>query len=291
MSNLAALRGVPATVVGGYLGSGKTTLINGWLNDGACQGWALLVNDLGSTHVDAERLSRSDGRVLELGGGCVCCTLRDGLGAALLELAQRDQPPAQVLIEASGMAVPERIASQLQLHGLALARVLLVVDLERIEALWHDRWVGELVQQQFNGVDVLQFSKADLLTPHEAERRQQWLRQQLEARAQQPSPPFHSERELVRSDAWLQLEPLERSRVLAWAAQLGPEVLRAKGELWLSDAPDGPVSFDRVGDRLTLAASPTRPWSRPLQRRGELVVISRASAQAPHWPSLCLIPA
>jgi G3E family GTPase len=263
MSNLAALRGVPATVVGGYLGSGKTTLINGWLNDGACQGWALLVNDLGSTHVDAERLSRSDGRVLELGGGCVCCTLRDGLGAALLELAQRDQPPAQVLIEASGMAVPERIASQLQLHGLALARVLLVVDLERIEALWHDRWVGELVQQQFNGVDVLQFSKADLLTPHEAERRQQWL----------------------------QLEPLERSRVLAWAAQLGPEVLRAKGELWLSDAPDGPVSFDRVGDRLTLAASPTRPWSRPLQRRGELVVISRASAQAPHWPSLCLIPA
>jgi G3E family GTPase len=291
MSNLAALRGVPATVVGGYLGSGKTTLINGWLNDGACQGWALLVNDLGSTHVDSERLSRSDGRVLELGGGCVCCTLRDGLGAALLELAQRDQPPAQVLIEASGMAVPERIASQLQLHGLALARVLLVVDLERIEALWHDRWVGELVQQQFNGVDVLQFSKADLLTPHEAERRQQWLRQQLEARAQQPSPPFHSERELVRSDAWLQLEPLERSRVLAWAAQLGPEVLRAKGELWLSDAPDGPVSFDRVGDRLTLAASPTRPWSRPLQRRGELVVISRASAQAPHWPSLCLIPA
>ena len=291
MSNLAALRGVPATVVGGYLGSGKTTLINGWLNAGACQGWALLVNDLGSIHVDAERLSRSDGRVLELGGGCVCCTLRDGLGAALLELAQRDQPPAQVLIEASGMAVPERVASQLQLHGLALARVLLVVDLERIEALWHDRWVGELVQQQFNGVDVLQFSKADLLTPHEAERRQQWLRQQLEARAQQPTPPFHSERELVRSDAWLQLEPLERRRVLAWAAQLGPEVLRAKGELWLRDAPDGPVSFDHVGDRLTLAASPTRPWSRPLQRRGELVVISRASAPAPHWPSLCLIPA
>jgi len=291
MSNLAALRGVPATVVGGYLGSGKTTLINGWLNAGACQGWALLVNDLGSIHVDAERLSRSDGRVLELGGGCVCCTLRDGLGAALLELAQRDQPPAQVLIEASGMAVPERVASQLQLHGLALARLLLVVDLERIEALWHDRWVGELVQQQFNGVDVLQFSKADLLTPHEAERRQQWLRQQLEARAQQPTPPFHSERELVRSDAWLQLEPLERRRVLAWAAQLGPEVLRAKGELWLRDAPDGPVSFDRVDDRVTLSPGPIRPWSRPLQRRGELVVISRASAPAPHWPSLCLIPA
>jgi G3E family GTPase len=113
MSILAPLRGVPATVVGGYLGSGKTTLINGWLASGACQGWALLVNDLGRINVDAERLGQGDGRVLELGGGCVCCTLRDGLGAALLELARREQPPSHVLIEASGMAVPLRVADQL----------------------------------------------------------------------------------------------------------------------------------------------------------------------------------
>ncbi|MEA5473564.1 GTP-binding protein [Synechococcus sp. CCY9201] len=287
-SPLARLSGVPATVVGGYLGSGKTTLINGWLQAGACQGWALLVNDLGSINVDAERLRQGDGRVLELGGGCVCCTLRDGLGAALVELARRELPPAHVLIETSGMALPERVASQLQLHGLALARVLLVVDLERIEALWHDRWVGELVQQQFDGVDLLQFSKGDLLPPGEAERRQQWLRQQLESRAQHPAPPFHSERQLVRSDAWLQLEPLERSQVLAWAAQLSPELLRAKGEVWLTDAPDGPVRFDRAGDRLTLATAPSRPWSHPLQRRGHLVAISRADAAAPRWPSTFL---
>ncbi len=103
-SPLARLRGVPATVVGGYLGSGKTTLINGWLQHGACQGWALLVNDLGSINVDAERLRQGDGRLLELGGGCVCCTLRDGLGSALLELAKREVPPAHVLIETVTMA-------------------------------------------------------------------------------------------------------------------------------------------------------------------------------------------
>lgn len=285
-SPLASLRDLPATMVGGYLGSGKTTLINGWLQAGACQGWALLVNDLGSINVDVERLGQGDGPVLELGGGCVCCTLRDGLGAALLELARRDVPPAHVLIETSGMAVPVRVADQLRLHGLAVARVLLVVDLERIEALWHDRWVGELVQQQFEGVDVLQFSKGDLVEPAELERRQHWLRQQLAARAQQPPPPFHSERDLVRSDTWLQLEPLQRSQVLAWAAQLGPEVLRAKGELWLADAPEGPVSFDRVGDRVSLASGPCRPWPGPLQRRGQLVAISRATAPAPRWPAL-----
>ncbi len=289
-SPLASLRGVPATVVGGYLGSGKTTLINGWMQQGACHGCALLVNDLGSINVDAERLRQGNGRVLELGGGCVCCTLRDGLGAALVELAKREQPPAHVLIETSGMAVPQRVASQMRLHGLTLARVLLVVDLERIEALWHDPWVGELVHQQFEGVDVLQFTKADLLAPCEAEHRQHWLRQQLEAHSQEPTPPFHSERQLVRSDAWLQLEPLERSQLLAWATQLGPEVLRAKGELWLVDAPDGPVSFDRVGDRLSLAATPSHPWPSPLQRRGQMVAISRASAPPPAWPSVLRAP-
>ena len=295
VSPLAPLRGVPATVVGGYLGSGKTTLINGWLQDGACQGWALLVNDLGSINVDAERLRQGNGRVLELGGGCVCCTLRDGLGAALLELARRETPPTHVLIETSGMAIPVRVASQLSLHGLSVERVLLVVDLERIDSLWHDPWVGELVQQQFDGVDLLQFSKADLLPSAEAKQRQRWLQDQLDTRPSQPTPPFHSERQLVRSDAWWQLEPLERSRVLAWAAQLGPQVLRVKGELWLSDCPDGPVSIDRVGTRIHLAATSSRPWPSPLQRRGQLVAISRAAAPSPTWPPLlpssCLIPA
>jgi G3E family GTPase len=291
MSALATLRGVPATVVGGYLGSGKTTLINGWLQKGDHHGWALLVNDLGSINIDVERLRQSDGGVLELGGGCVCCTLRDGLGAALLQLARRQRPPTHVLIETSGMAVPERVASQLQLHGLSLARVLLVVDLERIETLWRDPWVGELVQQQFSGVDVLQFSKGDLLGPAETLRRQQWLSRQLETRPAQPAPPFHSERQLVRSDPWLQLEPLERGQVLAWAAQLGPEVLRAKGELWLREVGDGPVPFDRVGDRVSLAEGPSRPWPGPLQRCGRLVAISRATASAPSWPATCLMPA
>ncbi len=73
MSGLALLRGVPATVVGGYLGSGKTTLINGWLQDGACQGWALLVNDLGSIHVDAERLRK--GRWARARAGRWLCVL------------------------------------------------------------------------------------------------------------------------------------------------------------------------------------------------------------------------
>ena len=282
---LETLKGVPATVVGGYLGSGKTTLINGWLQAPGLQRWAVLVNDLGSINIDAQRLRQGHGRVLELGGGCVCCTLRDGLGAALLELARRPEPPTHVLVETSGMAVPERVASQLLLHGLAVARVLLVVDLERIERLWHDPWVGDLVQQQFAGVDVLQFSKGDRLDAATVATRQAWLQEQLAARTAQPAPPIHNERLLVRSDTWLQLEPLRRDQVQAWAARLGPEVLRAKGEFWLQEVPEGPVTFDCVGPRLELALQASRPWSAPLRRQGQVIAISRATAPTPPWPA------
>lgn len=281
---LAPLRGVPATVVGGYLGSGKTTLINGWLQAPDCRNWAVLVNDLGSINIDAERLAQARGGVLELGGGCVCCSLRDGLGEALLQLARRPEPPAHVLIETSGMAVPRRVADQLPLHGLELARVLLVVDLERIEALWSDAWVGDLVRQQFEAVDVLQFSKADRLGPELAAQRRGWLAERLACRAPEPLPPFHDERELVRSDRWQQPRPLSRPALEAWAQRLGPEVLRVKGEVWLHDCPEGPVALDRVGERLELAAAPGRPWRSALQRSSRLIAISRAGAAAPPWP-------
>jgi G3E family GTPase len=289
-SPLAALQDVPATVVGGYLGSGKTTLINGWLQDPTCRRWAVLVNDLGSINIDAERLRQARGGVVELGGGCICCSLRDGLSEALLQLARRPEPPAHVLIETSGMAVHIRVADQLRLHGLHVARVLLVVDLPRIQALWHDPWVGELVQRQCEGVDVLQFSKADQLHPGEVAERQRWFRAELERLPGREPAPFHGERQLVRSDRWRHDGPLARQQLLAWAAHLGPEVLRLKGEVWLQDCPEGPTSLDRVGDQLDLAPAPTRPWPSALQRRSQLVAISRAGASTPRWPSPASIP-
>ena len=283
-SPLAALRDVPVTVVGGYLGSGKTTLINGWLRDTPGPDWAVLVNDLGALAIDADRLRSHCGRVLELSGGCLCCSLRDGLGDALLALARLPRPPAHVVIETSGMAIPERIAAQVPLHGLRLERLLLVVDLERIHSLWHDPWVGDLVQRQFQGVDWLQLSKADRLDAATAERRRQWLRRQLERLSGGAAPATADDPRLARGDHWLQERPLSREELGRWAAALGPEVLRLKGEVWLREHPEGPVRVDGGGGRLELAEAPSGPWPSSLRRQGRLVVISRAGAEAPRWP-------
>lgn len=300
-SPLAPLRGVPVTVVGGWLGSGKTTLINGWLRQAPRPDWAVLVNDLGALAIDADRLRPHQGRVLELSGGCVCCSLRDGLGEALLALARLPRPPAHLVIETSGVALPERIAAQVALHGLRLERLLLVVDLERIETLWHDRWVGEVVRRQFQGVDWLQLSKVDRLDGDTATRRREWLRRQLEGMSPTVGPAMAAETQLARADHWLQDRPLRREDLRRWAEGLGPEVWRVKGEVWLREHPEGPVRLDgwggdrqraddnaggdsAWGPRVELAERATGPWPSSRGPGGRLVVISRAGAEAPRWP-------
>jgi G3E family GTPase len=306
-SPLAPLRGVPVTVVGGWLGAGKTTLINGWLRQAPRPDWAVLVNDLGALAIDADRLRFHQGRVLELSGGCLCCSLRDGLGEALLALARLPRPPGHVVIETSGVAVPERIAAQVALQGLRLERLLLVVDLERIETLWHDPWVGEVVRRQFQGVDWLQLSKVDRLDAATATRRQHWLRDRLDEMARDAGPAMASEPRLARADHWRQDRPLRRQDLRRWAEGLGPEVWRVKGEVWLQEHPEGPVRLDgwggerslagasagggagregALGPRLELAEEASGPWSSSLGPRGRMVVISRAGAEAPRWPVL-----
>jgi G3E family GTPase len=281
---LATLHGVPVTVVGGWLGSGKTTLINGWLQQTPHPDWAVLVNDLGALAIDADRLRTRHGRVLELSGGCLCCSLRDGLGEALLALAGMARPPAHVVIETSGMAIPEQVAAQVLLHGLRLERLLAVVDLDRIESLWHDPWVGELVQRQFRGVDWLQLSKADRLDAATYAQRRQWLRRQMETLPGASVPATRDDSALARSDHWRQDRPLSREELRRWAADLGPEMLRLKGEVWLKEHPEGPVLVDACDGQLELAEGPSGPWPSSLRRQGRLVLIRRAGTGPPRWP-------
>ena len=99
---------IPITVIGGYLGAGKTTLINRML---ACSfdPVGVLVNDFGELNIDAELINNQDDMTLELTNGCVCCQISDDMGEALESIKSREL--GRVIVEASGVALPAKIAT------------------------------------------------------------------------------------------------------------------------------------------------------------------------------------
>src|SRR6266436_3004075 len=93
----------PVTVVGGFLGSGKTSLLNHVLVKATGLRVAVLVNDFGAINVDAKLIVSVEGEKVSLANGCVCCTIRDDLLVEVQRLLAGDRPPEHIVIETSGV--------------------------------------------------------------------------------------------------------------------------------------------------------------------------------------------
>ena len=157
---------IPLTVIGGFLGAGKTTLVNRLLRDGDKR-WGVLVNDFGAVNVDAALIASRDGAVVSLTNGCVCCSLGDDLGDALALMAQRD--PEHVVVEASGVSDPWRIA-QLGLiePGFVLEPLVVMADASSVAAQLDDRWTADTVARQFAFAELVVLNKCDLVADVDA---------------------------------------------------------------------------------------------------------------------------
>ncbi|WP_281718767.1 CobW family GTP-binding protein [Pandoraea apista] len=160
----AARPPIPMVVLGGYLGAGKTTLVNALLRNAEGLRVTVLVNDFGSINVDAALIRERGDDVIGLENGCVCCTIGGRLVETLIALGERDERPDLLVIEASGVSDPSRIAqvglldSAFRLHGIVVA-----VDVEGIEAALDDRYVGDIVQRQLIAASTLVLTKTDLV--------------------------------------------------------------------------------------------------------------------------------
>lgn len=173
---MAAATTLPVTIIGGYLGAGKTTLVNHLLRHSGGRRIAVAVNEFGALSIDHDLIEGADGEVLTLAGGCICCTFGSDLVAALMELAERAGSIDHILIEASGVALPGAIAQSLSLvAGLTLDAIVVMVDAETIRALASDLYMGDTILRQLACADIVVVNKIDLISGVEFAAHQAWL--------------------------------------------------------------------------------------------------------------------
>ncbi|MGA9275443.1 CobW family GTP-binding protein [Ilumatobacter sp.] len=170
----------PITVIGGYLGGGKTTLVNSVIHRAAGRRLGIVVNDFGDLAVDAGLLHSAD-RVVNLANGCVCCTLGDDLRSTLEELSAIEPPLDHIVIEASGVADPTTAAAWGTVPGFAPGGILVVAAADSVMRSARDRYVGGEVRRQLVGADLVVVTKDDLCDPAETERVVTWIGTQTDA--------------------------------------------------------------------------------------------------------------
>ncbi|SOZ19959.1 Cobalamin synthesis protein [Cupriavidus taiwanensis] len=154
---------IALVVVGGYLGAGKTTLLNRLLATAQGCRIAVLVNDFGAVNIDAALVRARSDDVIELENGCICCSIGGRLAEALVAIAGRAQRPELLVIEASGVSDPLRIAQVGLLDpAFRLNAVLVAVDATGVHDSLRDPLVGDMVRRQVMGASVVALTKADL---------------------------------------------------------------------------------------------------------------------------------
>ncbi|MEM6256425.1 MAG: cobalamin biosynthesis protein CobW [Cyanobacteria bacterium P01_D01_bin.156] len=201
---------IPVTVVTGFLGSGKTTLVRHLLQNNQGRRIAVLVNEFGEVGIDGEILKSCQvcdedetpgTNILELANGCLCCTVQEEFLPTMQTLLKRREDIDCIVIETSGLALPKPLVQAFRwpeirtgatvdgvvtvVDGEALSHGQIVGDLEALEAqrqaddsLDHETPIEELFEDQLACADMVLLTKTDMLSKESSQRVQQWLQQE-----------------------------------------------------------------------------------------------------------------
>ncbi|SFU46170.1 cobalamin biosynthesis protein CobW [Methylobacterium sp. 174MFSha1.1] len=274
---------VPVVLVAGFLGAGKTTLVNGLLREPGGRRIAALVNDFGAIDVDADLLGLATDGVVSLRNGCICCSLQGDLMRSLATLLRRNPAPDAIVIETSGAADPAEIVRALLdpavFAATPLDTVVTVVDARHLadrpslldDSLW---------RAQVAAADLCVVAKTDLVEETDLAGVRAGLARHKPARltfAAGTVPAANllfsgedrpSRRESASAEArgtarlvaaecfdtlsWTARHPLALARFQAAIGRLAPHLVRAKGFVSFAHQPDRPMLFQLVGTRATV---------------------------------------
>jgi G3E family GTPase len=274
------------TVVGGFLGAGKTTFLNHILSGGGGR-YAVLVNDFGAVNIDASLVARHDGTTMALTNGCVCCSIGGGFIETLGRVLDGETAFDHIIVEASGVGDPWRIAEIALIEpNLRLHAVAVLADATRIETLLNDPRVGATVRGQFDRCDVVLLTKTDLVdrpavgsatsavarvcnSAAIVETSKAALPDLASLRTRVSASPFRAaDCTTDRADheaafrRWSYHRPgaFDRERLPQAIAKLPPQLLRLKGTCKLADQ-TGSAILQVVGHSWSLAESDTESIS------------------------------
>jgi G3E family GTPase len=236
-------------VIGGYLGAGKTTLVNHLLRSADGLRLAVLVNDFGALPIDRDLITGSDGDTLEISGGCICCSYGSDLMEALLDLPRRRPGIDRVLIETSGVALPGMVASAIGLlRGYALDGTVVLADAETVRRQAADAYIGDTITRQLAAADLVILNRCDLVSEATRDETLRWV--ETEAPNGRVVP---TERCVVPPELVLGLRGgVDRvSSVLRTPGGVAASLLYES----ISLTPDGPVDVERLAGALTAPTS------------------------------------
>lgn len=167
---------LPITVVGGYLGTGKTSLVNHLLRNADGLRLAVLVNEFGSLSIDEDLITAKTSNMISIAGGCVCCSYGNDLTLALMDMLELDPMPDHVLLEASGVAMPGAIAASVSLlGGYSMDGVVVLANAETVQEQAADTYIGDTITRQLEQADLVIINKSDLVDAQQLTETQRWL--------------------------------------------------------------------------------------------------------------------
>lgn len=289
-------------MIAGFLGAGKTTLLNRILNEHHERRIGVLVNDFGEVSIDAELVTNIEGETISLANGCVCCTIRDDLVNAVLQLTEAETPPDFIVTETSGVSDPESASRALVISTktaskISLNCIITVVDAEQVLELHGSD--EKLAIDQIEAADIVVVNKVELATAGQLQQVRSWIQsisplarvietnygevpmelifgvEERPAINTETSKPGH-QHEHADHSATFSSYTWSEDRALAFQSiyhafkTLPLSVFRAKGILHLIDVDNKRVILQMVGKRVSLTKG--EPWG-DVKPRSQIVAI------------------